>query len=250
MWYYLDFETMERQMVEEDVKLFIFCSPQNPSGRVWTKKELHQLSELCLKHKVLLVCDEIHRDVIFEREGFTTLWNAHDKIADASIMCVSPNKGFNLGGLKSSYIIVKNKEIRERLLAYLQKVYVTSPHVFAVPAIVAAYNDSEEWLDQLATYIGENFTIVYDWFETHMPKAKVMKSDSSFLAWIDMRDIFKNEEEMQSFFIKANVSMVVGSYFVKDGYGWVRLNIGTQKSILQEALRRIGDTWTQWDSHK
>ena len=77
-----------------------------------------------------------------------------------------------------------------------------------------------------------------------------MKSDSSFLAWIDMRDIFKNEEEMQSFFIKANVSMVVGSYFVKDGYGWVRLNIGTQKSILQEALRRIGDTWTQWDSHK
>ena len=250
MRYYLDFETMERQMVEEDVKLFIFCSPQNQSGRVWTKKELHQLSELCLKHKVLLVCDEIHRDVIFEREGFTTLWNAHDKIADASIMCVSPNKGFNLGGLKSSYIIVKNKEIRERLLAYLQKVYVTSPHVFAVPAIVAAYNDSEEWLDQLATYIGENFTIVYDWFETHMPKAKVMKSDSSFLAWIDMRDIFKNEEEMQSFFIKANVSMVVGSYFVKDGYGWVRLNIGTQKSILQEALRRIGDTWTQWDSHK
>ena len=188
--------------------------------------------------------------MIFEREGFTTLWNAHDKIADASIMCVSPNKGFNLGGLKSSYIIVKNKEIRERLLAYLQKVYVTSPHVFAVPAIVAAYNDSEEWLDQLTTYIGENFTIVYDWFETHMPKAKVMKSDSSFLAWIDMRDIFKNEEEMQSFFIKANVSMVVGSYFVKDGYGWVRLNIGTQKSILQEALRRIGDTWTQWDSHK
>ncbi|MEF2782632.1 MAG: aminotransferase class I/II-fold pyridoxal phosphate-dependent enzyme, partial [Clostridium sp.] len=157
MRYYLDFEEMEKQIIEHDVKLFIFCSPQNPSGRVWTKEELHQLSEICLKHNVLLVCDEIHRDVIFDRESFTTLWNAHDKIADASIMCVSPNKGFNLGGLKSSYIIIKNKEIREKLLTYLQKVYVTSPHVFAVPAIIAAYNDSEEWLDQLTDYIKENF---------------------------------------------------------------------------------------------
>ena len=162
-------------------------------------------------------------------------------------MCVSPNKGFNLGGLKSSYIIVKNKKIRERLLSYLQKVYVTSPHVFAVPAIIAAYNDSEEWLDQLTAYIAENFTIVYDWFEQHMPQASVMRSDSSFLAWIDMRSVFADEDEMRAFFIKANVSMVVGSYFVQDGYGWVRLNIGTQKSILQEALRRIAETWEAWE---
>lgn len=247
MRYYLDFEEMEKQIIEHDVKLFIFCSPQNPSGRVWTKEELHQLSEICLKHNVLLVCDEIHRDVIFDRESFTTLWNAHDKIADSSIMCVSPNKGFNLGGLKSSYIIIKNKEIREKLLTYLQKVYVTSPHVFAVPAIIAAYNDSEEWLDQLTDYIKENFEIVYAWFEKYMPKAKVMKSDSSFLAWIDMRDVFKDEQEIEDFFIEANISMVIGSYFVKDGDGWVRLNIGTQKSVLKEALHRLEITWKQWN---
>ncbi len=246
MRYYLDFEEMERQMIEEDVKLYIFCSPQNPSGRVWTKEELYQLSELCLKHNVLLVCDEIHRDVIFDRESFTTLWNAHEKIADASIMCVSPNKGFNLGGLKSSYVIIKNSEIRERFLSYLKKVYVTSPHVFAVPAIVAAYNESEEWLDELTEYIGENFEIVYAWFKKNMPEAKVMKSDSSFLAWIDMRNVFKNEEEMKQFFIQANLSMVVGSYFVKDGEGWVRLNIGTQKTILKEALQRLENTLHNW----
>ncbi|MFR6361853.1 MalY/PatB family protein [Amedibacterium intestinale] len=247
MRYYLDFETMEKQMVEEKVKLFIFCSPQNPSGRVWTKEELHRLSELCIKHNVLLVCDEIHRDVIFDRASFTTLWNAHEEIADYSIMCVSPNKGFNLGGLKSSYIIIKNKEIRECFLAYLQKVYVTSPHVFAIPAIVAAYNKSEEWLDELTQYISENFEIVYEWFETHMPKAKVMKSDSSFLAWIDMRDVFENEEEITRFFTEANISMVIGSYFVADGENWVRLNIGTQKSILKEALSRIGEVYARWE---
>lgn len=246
MRYYLDFEMMEKQMLEEDVKLFIFCSPQNPSGRVWTKEELYQLSELCIKHNVLLVCDEIHRDVIFERASFTTLWNAHVKIADHSIMCVSPNKGFNLGGLKSSYIIIKNETIRERLLTYLQKVYITSPHVFAIPAIVAAYNESEEWLDQLTVYIGHNFELVYSWFKQHMPKAKVMKSDSSFLAWIDMRNVFEDEKEMKSFFMKANLSMVVGSYFVKDGCGWVRLNIGTHYALVEEALRRIGNTYKKW----
>lgn len=245
--YYLDFEAMEQQMIEEQVKLFIFCSPQNPSGRIWTKEELHQVSQLCIKHKVLLVCDEIHRDVVFEKGAFTSLWNADDEIIHHSIMCVSPNKGFNLGGLKSSYLIIENKELREKMLAYLQKVYVTSPHVFVVPALIAAYNESEEWLDQLSEYIKENFEIVYDWFEKNMPNAKVMKSDSSFLAWIDMRDVFEDEEEMKQFFIKANLSMVVGSYFVKDGDGWVRLNIGTQKAILEEALRRMEVTYQNWN---
>lgn len=239
MRYYLDFDLMEKQMMENKVKLFIFCSPQNPSGRVWTKEELNQLSEICIKHNVLLVCDEIHRDIVFNKEAFTTLWNANEKIIDNNIMCVSPNKGFNLGGLKSSYIVIKNKEIREKMLNYLKKVYVTSPHVFAIPAIVAAYNDSEEWLDEVTKYVENNFNILYEWFRNNLPKANVMKADSSFLAWINIENVFKNEDELKEFFKKANISMVVGSYFVKDGEGWVRLNIGTQKSILLEALNRM-----------
>lgn len=237
MRYYLDFELMEQQMIEEQVKLFIFCSPQNPSGRIWTKEELKQLSDLCIKHNVLLVCDEIHRDIVFKE--FTTIYNAHESIIDHSILCVSPNKGFNLGGLKSSYIVIKNPDIRKQMLAYLQKVYVTSPHVFIIPATIAAYNESEEWLDELTLYIKDNFEILYAWFEKHMPKARVMKADSSFLAWIDLRDVFASEAEMKAFFVEANLTMVVGSYFVADGEGWVRLNVGTQKSILMEALRRM-----------
>lgn len=242
MRYYLDFEQMEKQMIEENVKLFIFCSPQNPSGRIWTKEELDQVSKLCIKHQVLLVCDEIHRDIVFEKDSFTTLWNANDTIVDHSIMCVSPNKGFNLGGLKSSYIIIKNLEIRNKMLAYLKKVYVTSPHVFAIPAFCAAYNESEEWLDQLSVYIKQNFELLYSWFDQHMPKAKVMKADSSFLAWIDMRDVFQDEAQMKDFFVQANLTMVVGSYFVADGEGWVRLNVGCQKSILTTALQRMERT--------
>lgn len=242
MRYYLDFDLMEKQIVENKVKLFIFCSPQNPSGRVWSKDELNRLSQICIKHNVLLVCDEIHRDIVFNKKSFTTLWNSNSEIIDKSIMCISPNKGFNLGGLKSSYIVIKNEKIREKMLNYLKKVYVTSPHVFAIPAIVAAYNDSEEWLDEVTKYVEENFNILYDWFNEKLPEAKVMKADSSFLAWINIENIFSNEEELKEFFRRSNVSMVVGSYFVKDGEGWVRLNIGTQREILLEALNRIEDS--------
>lgn len=239
MRYYFDFEQMEKQMLEEEVKLFIFCSPQNPSGRVWTKEELATLSELCIKHKVLLVCDEIHRDIVFKEHNFTTLWNANDEIADHSIMCVSPNKGFNLGGLKSSYIIIKDEIIRDKMLKYLKKVYVTSPHVFIIPATIAAYNDSEEWLDEVTEYIHENFEMLYAWLAVHLPKAHIMKADSSFLAWINVKDVFKDEQQMKQFFIAANLTMVVGSYFVQDGDGWVRLNVGCPRPILKEALNRM-----------
>ena len=241
--YYLDFEDMEEQMKSNNIKVFIFCSPQNPSGRIWTKDELFRVSELCLKYNVLLVCDEIHRDIVFDRSKFTSLWNAHPEIHENSIVCVSPNKGFNLGGLKTSYVVIRNEEVRETLLTRLKSNSITSPNVFAVPAIVAAYNESEEWLDQMTVYVAGNFEIVYDFFEKNMPKAKVMKSESSFLAWIDVREIFANEEEMRDFFIKANLTMVVGSYFVRDGEGFVRINIGCPRATLNEALNRIKNTY-------
>lgn len=241
--YYLDFEDMEEQMKSNNIKVFIFCSPQNPSGRIWTKDELYRVSELCLKYNVLLVCDEIHRDIVFDRSKFTSLWNAHPEIHENSIVCVSPNKGFNLGGLKTSYVVIRNEEVRETLLTRLKSNSITSPNVFAVPAIVAAYNESEEWLDQMTVYVAGNFEIVYDFFEKNMPKAKVMKSESSFLAWIDVREIFANEEEMRDFFIKANLTMVVGSYFVRDGEGFVRINIGCPRATLNEALNRIKNTY-------
>lgn len=237
--YHLDLEDMENKIKHENIKLFIFCSPQNPSGRIWTKEELYQVSELCLKYNVLLVSDEIHRDVVFKGYRFVSLWNAHPEIYKNSIICVSPNKGFNLGGLKTSYVLIRDLKIRETLLERLKSNSITSPNVFAIPAIVAAYNESERWLDEMTNYVEKNFEIVYDFFETHIPKARVMKSDSSFLAWVDVREVFENEEESKSFFRHANLTMVVGSYFVKDGEGFIRINVGCPKETLNEALNRI-----------
>lgn len=237
--YTLDFEDLEEQMSTGHIKLFIFCSPQNPSGRVWTKDELFQVAELCLKYNVLLVCDEIHRDIVFEKNTFISIWNAHPKIKEQSILCLSPNKAFNLGGLKSSYIVIPNEEIRETMFEQLKRNSITSPHVFAVPALIAAYDESEEWLDEMTSYIEGNFQILYRFFEEKVPEAHVMKADSSFLAWIDVHELFENEEEITAFFKEANLTMVIGSYFVQDGEGFIRLNVGMPRTLLQEALDRI-----------
>ncbi len=109
-------------MKYENIRLLIFCSPQNPSGRIWTKEELYQVSELCLKYNVILVSDEIHRDIIFKDYRFVSLWNAHPEIYKNSIICVSPNKGFNLGGLKTSYVLIRDLKIRETLLERLKAI--------------------------------------------------------------------------------------------------------------------------------
>ncbi|MHC5372798.1 MalY/PatB family protein [Enterococcus sp. LJL120] len=236
--YYLDFENMESLMATGQIKVFIFCSPQNPSGRIWTKDELRQVAELCLKYQVLLVCDEIHRDIVFKDQDFTSIWNACPEIKEQSILCVSPNKGFNLGGLKTSYVVIPNQAVREILLEQLKRNSITSPHVFAVPAIIAAYNESEAWLDEMIDYVAENLQIVYQFFEK-IPEATVMPADSSFLAWIDVHNWFDNEAEMTAFFTEANLTMVVGSYFVQDGEGFVRLSIGMPRKLLLEALERI-----------
>lgn len=237
--YYIDFEKMDADMIKYKVKLFILCNPQNPSGRVWSSQELKQLAEICKKNQVYLISDEIHRDIVFSSSKFTSLWNAHNDILDSSVLCVSPNKGFNLGGLKTSYIVVPNKKLREKIYTRLSANYVTSPHVFAVPAIEAAYRYEHKWLVDMVTYIEENHSYVEKFIQNYLPKFKLMKAESSFLVWIYVGDVLKTEEEINEFFQRANLTVVVGSYFVSNAEGYVRLNIGMQRYKIEEAFNRI-----------
>ncbi|MGT2950122.1 aminotransferase [Streptococcus cuniculi] len=243
--YYFDLEDMERKFQTEDVKLYILCSPQNPSGRVWTREELYQVAELCIRYNVLLVCDEIHRDILFDSTSFTTIANAHPDIMEHCILCLSPNKAFNLGGLKTSYVVIQNPVIRQRFYQQLEANSITSPHVFAVPAIIAAYTQCEDWLDQLIDYIQENMRLLHECFE-EIPEAVIMPAESSFLAWIDVRQLFQNEAEMTAFFKEANLTMVPGSYFVKDGEGFVRLCVALPRDLWLTVLARLKNTYVTY----
>lgn len=238
--YFLDFEKIEQDIVQNKVKLYILCSPQNPSGRIWEYEELEKLSNICMKHNVILVSDEVHRDIIRKNEKFYSLWNIKNNISNHSIICSSPNKTFNLGGLKGSYILIKNKKIREKFLKYLEKVYVTSPHIFMQPAHITAYTKCDDWLDELNAYIENNFILFENFIKKEIPKIKIMHAQSSFLVWINLKNIFRTEKEIINFFNKIKVSPVLGSYFsAPKNSGWVRLNLGMRKELLLEVLNRI-----------
>ena len=237
--YYMNFERMEQDIQQEGVKLFILCNPQNPSGRVWTKEELNRLAQICQRHQVCLVSDEIHRDIVFRSQHFTSIWQANEAIMQDSVLCVSPNKGFNLGGLKTSYIVVPNPQLRSRIYKRLSANYVTSPHVFAVPAIVAAYNKERQWLEDMVAYIEENHRLVESYVKEYMPRFEVMPAESSFLVWVRVGDLLETESEVKAFFDACALTVVLGSYFVQNGEGYVRLNIGMQRDKVSEALRRM-----------
>lgn len=239
--YYFDFEKIEKDIVENKVKIYILCSPQNPSGRIWTKEELKKILKLCNKYNVLLVSDEIHRDILRKEEKFTSIYNFEDNLIENTILCLSPNKAFNLGGLKGSYIVIKNKEIREKMLKYLERVYVTSPHVFMQPAFIAAYNKSEKWLDELSNYLEENFNIFEEFINKNIPEIEVMHAQSSFLVWINFSKVFKNEKEIDQFFRKIKVTYVSASYFHLENSTWVRLNLACRRELMMEVLNRMNN---------
>lgn len=243
--YVFDFEDMADKMARPDVKVFILCSPQNPSGRVWTAEELEQVGDLCLQHHVLLVSDEIHRDIVYPGVHFTSIWQAFPAIRDHSILCLSPNKAFNLGGLKTSYVVIPDAGIRDRLAQQFAANSITSPNSFAIPALIAAYTKCDAWLDEMVAYVADNFAYLRDRL-AEIPEMQVMPAESGFLAWIDVRRLFADEAELKRFFTACDLSCVVGSYFVADGEGFVRLNIGMPRPLLKEALDRILAIYATW----
>ena len=243
--YEFDFADMAAKMQRSDVKLFILCSPQNPSGRVWTAEELARVGELCRQHQVLLISDEIHRDIVYPDVTFTSIWQACPAIQSQSILCLSPNKAFNLGGLKTSYVVIPDPAIRARLNAQFVANSITSPNSFAVPALIAAYTDCDAWLDEMVAYVAANFAYLVNRLQV-IPEIQVMPSDSGFLAWLDTQRLFPDETAMKRFFTAADLSCVVGSYFVADGGGFVRLNIGMPRPLLKEALDRMVATYATW----
>lgn len=247
--YEIDFKDMEEKMKSAEVKVLIFCSPHNPGGRVWTAEELFDVAQLCLKYNVLLVSDEVHREMIISDIKFTCILQ-EKSILDQLILCSSPNKAFNLGGLKTSYVIIPNEQVRETFYAQLLRNAISSPNTFAIPALTAAYNEGESWLDDCTEYIKGNYQLVYDFFEKNLPKAQIMRAEASFLAWIDMRQMFEDEAEILDFFARVNLTVVKGSYFGKEGYGFARIVIAMSREVLLEVLERLKTSYDMWEAEK
>ena len=238
--YQIDFEDMEQKIIDNKVKLFIMCSPHNPVGRVWTKEELTKMGEICLKHSVLVVADEIHYDLILFNNKHTVFANISEEFAMNSIICTAPSKTFNLAGLHSSMIIIPNPEIREQYQSRLTKLGVGGVNVMGLEATKGAYLESDEWYEEMLVYLEGNYKYLCEFVSEHIPQFKVYPLEGSYLTWIDTRSMNWTDKESEEFFeVKAKLGVDYGFWFGDDGTGFFRLNIACPRSILTEGLNRI-----------
>ncbi|WMM25200.1 MalY/PatB family protein [Tissierella sp. MB52-C2] len=237
--YYMDLEDLERK-IDSKTKVLILCSPHNPVGRVWTKKELNELGEICLKNNIIIVSDEIHFDLIYKGNTHTVMADTSPEIRDNCIVCTSPSKTFNIAGLQVSNIIIPNQELREKYSMELEKDHIVRANVFGQEALIAAYNESEDWLDSLMEYLEENKNFFIDFIKTRIPQLKTIRPEGTYLLWVDCSGLNMKSDELNEFFVnKCKLALNSGEMFGEEGELFQRINIACPRAVLEEALMRI-----------
>ncbi|MDT8717204.1 pyridoxal phosphate-dependent aminotransferase [Clostridium sp. 19966] len=241
--YEMDYEDLEKKASDPKVKLMILCSPHNPVGRVWKEEELKRLGDICLRNNVIVVSDEIHNDLILGGNKHINFASINNEFSNNTITCTSPSKTFNLAGLQVSNIIIQNKEIREKVENILELNEIGEPNAFAVDALIAAYEQGEEWLNQLIRYLDKNVEYISDYLKENIPEIKLIKPEGTYLLWLDCRELGMKGEELNKFFMdKAKVWLNDGRMFGAKGEGFVRMNVACPKSIIEKALTKIKNT--------
>ena len=238
--YEIDFDDFERKIVQENVKMFILCSPHNPGGRVWTKQELQKISEICLAHNVLVVSDEIHSDITFGSNVHTVYGSLSEQALKNSIICTAPSKSFNLAGLQFSNIFIADEKLRKAFSEELDKTGYDEPSVFGLVAATAAYSEGADWFDSVKSYIWENILFAKNYIEENASQIKVLVPEGTYLLWLDFSKTGLSDSEINDRVLnKAKVWLDSGSMFGKEGEKFQRINCATPRIILEDALKRI-----------
>ncbi|GLC29396.1 MalY/PatB family protein [Clostridium omnivorum] len=236
--YEIDFQSLKCQLEQYRPKLYLFCSPHNPSGRIWSIEELEEIARLCKKTDTILVVDEVHAEHIHYGR-FNSVLRLESCMSNL-ILLSSPNKGFNLGGLKTSYSVIPDDSIRMLFRKMLEKNSITSPNVFGIIGLIAAYKECRQWLKEVNEYIKGNYELFESYIEKNIPNLRVMKMESSYLVWVDIKSTKLNSAEVTSVLAtKVGVLVENGAHFVSDGEGYIRVNLGTQRRNVIEALERM-----------
>ncbi|NDI36160.1 MalY/PatB family protein [Chengkuizengella sediminis] len=237
--YKMDLDKLEYQL-DSSVKMLLLCSPHNPVGRVWTKDELVRLGEICIKHNIIIVADEIHADLVFKQSKHIPLATISEELAQQTITCIAPSKTFNIAGLQASSVIISNADLRLKFRKEISRYSLNMMNTFGRVAAEASYKQGGEWLDQCIDYIYDNNQYVKQYVETNMPLIKVIQSEGTYLVWLDCRKLGMNGQELREFMLKkAKVALSDGFIFGENGDGFTRMNIGCPREMLVEGLERI-----------
>lgn len=238
--YEIDFEDFENKAKDPEVKMFILCSPHNPVSRVWTKEELIRLGDICVANDVLILADEIHNDLIFPGNRHFIFASLKEEFAQNSITCTAPSKTFNLAGIQSSNIIIPNEVIRNKYNEMLERNNIGMQNPLSIAAVEAAYNEGEEWLEELLIYLKGNIDFIIDYLRKNLPKAKMSIPQGTYLGWIDLRSYEKDGRKLEELIIKeGKVALDGGTWFGTSGEGFMRINFACPRSLLKEGMERL-----------
>ncbi len=232
--------------IDDTTQLLLLCNPQNPGGMVWSRKELLALTDICLENNIMIISDEIHSDLVYKAEKHIPLPTLSEEVKNNCMVAMAPSKTFNVAGLTTSLVIIPNKTKMARYERTIGVPHLHMGNIFGTVAAEAAYSKGEEWLEQLLDYLWKNYQILEKMVEEKLPRVKVMKPDATYLIWLDFRDFgMKNDELMKFVIEKAGLALNDGGRFGTGGEGWLRVNIGCPRSVLQNAMEKLGAAFSE-----
>jgi cystathionine beta-lyase len=238
--YEIDFDDFEKKITENNVKLFILCNPHNPVGRVWTKEELTRIGIICLKHKVIVISDEIHSDFVYGGNKHTPFASISKYLSDITITCTSPSKTFNLAGLQLANIFIENEGIRKAVYKEIRKTGYSNPNTMGIISAQAAYEHGREWLDELVLYLSDNISKTKSLLAEKAPKLKVIEPEGTYLLWIDFKALGLSDKKLDDLIRnRAKLWLDGGTMFGEEGKGFQRINIACPWSTLRKGLNRL-----------
>ena len=238
--YGIDFEDLEKKAAAPKTKLMLLCNPHNPVGRVWTREELLRIGEICLRHGVFVVSDEIHCELTFAGHDYTPFASLSPAFAKNSAVCVSPSKAFNLAGLQIAGIVAADADVRRRIDRAINVNEVCDVNPFGIEALMAAYNEGEGWLDALRGYLYANYLHMQQFCQEQLPQFPLARLEGTYLVWMDCRALGIPSHELEKQLVdEARLWLNAGTMYGTTGEGFMRWNIACPRSVLDEALKRF-----------
>lgn len=239
--YSMDFDQLA-EVADEKCRVLILSNPHNPAGMVWDVETLRRLAHFCHEHHIIVISDEIHCDMVLSGHKHHPFASVSEEAAACSITFGAPSKTFNIAGVVSSYSIVPNEELRRPFYEWLAANELNEPTLFAPIATIAAFRQGEAWRKQMLEYVEENIDFVVDYLEQHIPSIRALRPQASFLVWLDCRALGLDHEALVDLFVnKARLALNDGEMFGPGGQGFMRMNVGTPRSVLKQALDRLAE---------
>ena len=240
--YTVDYEDFERKIVENKVKVFILCNPHNPVGRVWTKEELERMGDICLKHNVVIMDDEIHCDFVYPGYKTTSFMTLDEKYRDNLVLYTSPSKTFNVAGLQPANIIIPNPELRKKYRHANAASGYSQGNIMGMTALKAAYTKGDAWVKELLAYINGNMEYVRDFVRENFPKAYFVEPEGTYLLWVDFSGYGFSDEELEHIMVdEAKLWLDSGKVFGPATAQFERFNIACPRSTVEQAMHQLKD---------